>query len=271
MDVERPGTGTGMRKAAELDGAMAKKTRSYNNLIDCCLRFDEDPELAGDVGGQFVRLVTDYFFGEEKIASRGFELFLENTAPPPFVMSLKSMFDIDMAALEAYVRGGSLNDSMAGKIMLSPQYLKAFYPHHAPSFNKLPEDSRFELMDAIREKNDGILTAFTKMKLDRDADRKRKILTLIALVLKNIHLRTGAPLNRLSRPADEIIRSVYADADEVFSASQKQMAELMDDTKIKQLVKTFFMIKQFKDITGIALLFKDEVGRFKKRTESARG
>jgi hypothetical protein len=248
---------------------MAKKNGSFNNLIDCCLRLEHDPELEGNVGAQFVRLVTDYFFGEEKNASRGFELYLENCTPPPFVESLTSIFDIDMADLEAHVRGGALNDSMAGKIMLSPQYLKTFYPHHAPSFNKLPEDVRFELMDAIKEKNDGIISAFTKMKMDRDADRKRKILTLVALVLKNIHLRTGAPLNRLPKPADEIIRSLFAGADEVFSASQKQMAELMDDTKIKQLVKTFFMIKQFKDITDITALFKDEVGRFKKRTESS--
>ena len=250
---------------------MAKKGGSFNNLIDCCLKLEEDPELAGDVGAQFVSLVTDYFFREEKDASRGFELFLQNYTPPPFVASLSSIFDIDMAGLEAYVRGGSLNDSMAGKIMLSPQYLKAFYPHHAPSFNKLPEDARFEVMDAIKEKNEGILSAFAKMKKDRDADRKRRLITLVALVLKNIHLRTGAPMNKLARPAEEIIRSVYAGADEIFTASQKQMAELMDDTKVKQIVKTFFMIKQFKDITGIASLFKDEVGRFKKRTNSAQG
>ena len=47
--------------------------------------------------------------------------------------------------------------------MLSQQYLKAFYPHHAPSFNKLPEDVRFELLDLIKERNETILTAFEKM------------------------------------------------------------------------------------------------------------
>ncbi|TFH42632.1 MAG: hypothetical protein E4G96_03040 [Chrysiogenales bacterium] len=249
---------------------MSKKSSSFNNLIDFCLKMEEDPDLTGDVGKQFACLVMDYFFANEKSASRGFELFLQNLPPPPFVSSLKSIYDIQMGELESYVRGGTLNDSMAGKIMLSPHYLKAFYPHHAPSFNKLPEDVRFELMDKIKGKNEGVLSAFAKMMGDREADRRRKLITLIALVLKNIHLRTGAPMNSLPKPAEEIIRSVFSGADEVFTASQKQMAELQDDTKIKQIVKAFFMIKQFKDISAIALLFKEELGRFRKRTNSAR-
>ncbi len=150
--------------------------------------------------------------------------------------------------------------------MLSQQYLKAFYPHHAPSFNKLPEDVRFELLDLIKERNESILKAFEKMLVDREADKKRKILTLIALILKNIHLKTGSPFNKLSRPAEDIIRDIFSHTDEVFSATQKQITEIKDDTKIKQIVKTFFMVKQFKDITEISAMFKDELERYRKRT-----
>jgi len=48
------------------------------------------------------------------------------------------------------------------------------------------------------------------------------------------------------------------------------MADLLDDTKIKQMVKTMFMVKQFKDITGIAEIFKEELERYRKRTVLAR-
>ena len=56
----------------------------------------------------------------------------------------------------------------------------------------------------------------------------------------------------------------------MFTASQKQIADLQDDTKIKQMVKTFFMVKQFKDITDIAEMFKEELERYRKRTIGAR-
>jgi hypothetical protein len=70
---------------------------------------------------------------------------------------------------------------------------------------------------------------------------------------------------------EEIIRSTFHNTDEIFTASQKQMADLQDDTKIKQIIKSFFMIKQFKDITDIADLFKEELERYRKRTIIARG
>ena len=250
--------------------AMTKTGASFNNLVDFSLKMLEDPELSGDAKEQFVRILVDYFFGAEKGENRSIELFLNNIEPPSFIGTVKSVFDISVDELRDYVRGTTLNDSLAGRIMLSPQYLKAFYPHHAPSFNKLPEDARFELMDAIREKNDTIISAFEKMLEDRDADKKRKVITLVALIIKNTHHRTGAPFNRLSKSVEEIIRSTYHNTDEVFTASQKQMADLLDDTKIKQMVKTMFMVKQFKDITGIAEIFKEELERYRKRTVLAR-
>ena len=56
------------------------------------------------------------------------------------------------------------------------------------------------------KRNETILTAFGKMLVDREADKKRKILTLIALILKNIYLKTGSPFNKLAKPAEDIIR-----------------------------------------------------------------
>ncbi len=250
---------------------MAKKDESYNNLIDRYLKMVEDPDHAAQAGGQFLSMLADYFFFNEKNENRSVELLLANMEPPAFLSSATTLFDMDMDELKSYVQGSSTGESLAGKIMLSAQYLKTFYPHHAPSFNKLPEDVRFELMDAIKEKNDTIITAFEKMMSDRDADRKRKVLTLVALIIKNIHHRTGIPLNKLSRSVEDIIRETFHNIDDVFTASQKQMADLQDDTKIKQVVKTFFMVKQFKDITGIAEMFKGELERFRKRTIFARG
>lgn len=249
---------------------MAKKSDSYNNLIDLCLKMAEDPEFSGNAKAQFSRILTDYFFEEEKNANRNMELFLENIEPPPFLDGLASIFDISVDDLRAYVEGASFNESLAGKIMLSQQYLKAFHPHHAPSFNKLPEDVRFELMDAVKEKNAAIISAYEKMLVDRDADKKRKIMTLVALILKNIHLKSGAPFNKLPRPAEEIIGATFHNTGDVFTASQKQIADLQDDTKIKQMIKTFFMVKQFKDITGISEMFKEELERYRKRTIIAR-
>jgi hypothetical protein len=249
---------------------MAKINESYNNLIDVCLKLLEDPELAGKAGDQFNRILSDYFFAQEKNQNRTMELFLGNLESPPFLKGLKSIFDMNLEDLRTYVSGSTTNDSLAGKIMLSQQYLKAFYPHHAPSFSKLPEDVRFEIMDAIKEKNETIVSAFEKMLVDRDTDKKRKILTLVALIIKNVHYRSGAPFNTLAKSIEETIRSTFRNTDEVFTASQKQLADLQDSSKVKQMVKTLFMVKQFKDITGIADMFKDELDRYRKRTIIAR-
>jgi hypothetical protein len=250
---------------------MVKKSESFNNLIDEYLKMVEDPDHSASAGEQFITLLTNYFFSSEKNENRSVELLLGNIQPPPFLDSAKTLLDMDIDNLRSFVQGTSTSDSLAGKIMLSQQYLKAFYPHHAPSFNKLPEDVRFEVMDAIKEKNETIITAFEKMMSDREADRKRKVITLVALIVKNIHQRTGAPFNKLSKNAEDIIKETFHNTDEVFTANQKQMADLQDDTKIKQMIKSFFMVKQFKDITGIAELFKRELERYRKRTIFARG
>jgi hypothetical protein len=242
---------------------------SYNNLIDECLKLEGDTAVSGKGKDLLLWIIGEYFFKDEKSASKNIELVINNLPPPPFHSQGNTIFNISMDELRSYILNGSFNESLAGKIMLSPPYLKSFYPNHPPAYAKLPEDVRFELMDAIKAKNEAILSAFEKMLIDRNADKQRKILTLVALILKNIHLRSEAPLKKLERPAEETIRSIFNNTEEIFAASQKQVADLSDDVKIRQLTKAFFMIKQFKDIAGIAAMFKEELERFRKRTISA--
>ena len=149
--------------------------------------------------------------------------------------------------------------------MLSPAYLKAFYSSHPPSFSKLPEDVQFELIEKVKKKNDKLIEAFQKMMKDREADKKRKIITLIALIIRNIHLKSGRPLNKLQKSAEELISSIFLNTDEVFVASQKQLSDLNDDSKVKELIKSFFKVMQFKEITEIADIYKVELDRYRKR------
>jgi hypothetical protein len=154
--------------------------------------------------------------------------------------------------------------------MLSKEFLKHQYPHHAPSFGKLPEDVRFELIDDIKEKNSLIINAFSKMFKDLETTKERTVITLIALILKNIHRKTGRAINKLDEPAETIIKNIFPNTDSVFCGDQKQMGQLSDDSNIKDLVKKFFIIKQFAEITELAELFNDELSRFKRRWVKSR-
>ncbi len=242
-----------------------KKGESYNNLIDICIEFELDPNLGGNSGDMFKKLLADYFFKNECAVSKQMEQFFENFEAPDFLNEMNNLLDIEISKLAEYVNGETINDSLAGKIMLSKVYLKNFYPGQNPSFGALPEDIKFELVDKIKEKNSTIIAAFEKMKKDREADKNRKIITLISLIIKNLYIKTGRPLNKLHEPAEKIIREIFPNADEKFLANQKQLADINDDTKIKELIKTFFMIKQYKDIEEIGELYKKELDRYKRR------
>lgn len=244
---------------------MGTSEDTYNNLIDECIALDEDPSLKGDVKAEFSRLLSNYFFRREIELSKNLELFLSNFSVPDIFNGFNSIIDIDIDILTEMVHGNSINDSLAGKIMLSQQYLKSFYPNHSPSYSKLPEDIRFELMQLIKEKNECIITAFSKMKADVASDRNRQIMTLIALILKNIHLRSGMPLNTLQSPLNVIIQKIFPMALDRFDAKPKQISELLDDSKIKELIKIIFKVKQFKEITILADQYKQEFSRYHKR------
>jgi hypothetical protein len=241
----------------------------FVDLIDFCIEAERDPDISGKGEEVFRRLLIAYFFREETEESKGFTLFLEKLDLPGFLGNYSSMFDVDLDELKKSIDGETTNDSLCGKIMLSVQYLKAFYPHHPPSFSQLPADVKPELLTNIKKMNADIFQAFEKLKKDEAVDRCRKIITLIAMILKRIHVKTEFPLNKLTRKAEDIIREIYEDCDDVFRATPKQLAELRDDTRLKTLIKTFFSIRKFQEISEIATLFKEEFERLKNRTVRA--
>lgn len=238
----------------------------FVDLIDSCIDAERDPEISGNAVEIFRRLMITYFFREETEENKGFTLFLEKMELPGFLGGYTSIFDVDLSELKRSIDGETTNDSLCGKIMLSSHYLKAFYPHHPPSFAQLPADVKPELLTNIKTMNADIYQAFEKMKKDEAADRNRKILTLIAMILKRIHVKTEFPLNKLTRKAEDIIREIYEDCDDAFRATPKQLAELRDDTRLKTLIKTFFSIRKFQEISEMATIFKDEFERLKNRT-----
>ena len=240
--------------------------KAFDGLLDFCIDLESDPEAAGNIEESFRRVLGGFFFGEETAESKPMSLYFSNLQCPGFLGRFTSLIDVDVDELSVFIDGETVNTSLAGKIMLSPQYLKAFYPHHPPSFNQLPPDVRQELLDKIKQKNADMRAAFEKMKRDVEADRGRKVLTLVAMILKAIHYRTEFPLNKLSMKAEDAIRAVYGRADEVFKASSTQLAELRDDSKIKELVKTFFAVRKFQDIAEMSDIFKQEFERLKNRT-----
>ncbi|RPI94633.1 MAG: hypothetical protein EHM32_06560 [Spirochaetales bacterium] len=243
---------------------MARK-ETFNNLIDICIQMEENPDLAGNAKEMFRQLLAEYFFRSDVYDSKKIAYLIENMALPDFLGECRSLIEIDMDRLRAFIEGDSINDSLGGRIMITADYLKSFYPHHPPAFNKLPPDVREELLRKVKNRNLLIIDAFEKIMTDRAADRSRKVITLVALILKNIHRKTGLPLNPPGAPAETVIRGIFAHCDDVFNAKQRQVAELNDDTKIKEIIKAFFTVKKFQDLAGITKLFKVELDRYRKR------
>jgi len=247
------------------EGSGMAKKETFNNLIDICIQMEENPDLAGNASEMFRHLLSDYFFKGDVYDSKRIAFLIDNMKLPDFLGEHRSLIEVDMEKLAAFIERDTINDSLSGRIMITADYLKAFYPHHPPAFNKLPPDVREELLQRVKERNRLILEAFEKIKTDRQADRSRKVITLVALILKNIHRKTGLPLNPPSAPAETAIRGVYNNCDEVFNAKQRQLAELGDEAKIKEIIKTFFTVKKFQDLAGITKLFKAELDRYRKR------
>lgn len=238
---------------------------SYNNLIDVCMALDEDAQIGGNPTEKFRRILADYFFKRETYESKSMDLFFDNFEVPPLIEGKNSLIDVDLEEMKSYINGNSINDSLCGTIMLSSQYLKYYYPHHPPSFTKLPADVKEEVIEKVRAKNQLITNAFEKMNSDRKSDKNRKILTLVALILKNIHIKAGLPFNKLDVKAEEIIRSIFQECDVIYKGAQKQTADLKDDNKVKALIKRFFPVKKFQDIAEISTMFKNELERYRKR------
>jgi hypothetical protein len=243
--------------------AREDKKVTYRNLLDVILALEEGSVSGSEV---FLKIMMEYFFKQE-CDEKKFYTFIKGFDLPKFFSEADSIADIDIETLSNYINGNSYTDSLCGNIMLSKPYLKTFYQNHQPEFKKLPSDVQMDLIDKIKDKNNQILSAFHKMHEDREADRSRTILRLIALVLKNIQIRTGLPFASLKSSAEESIRTVFRNTDEVFNATKGQIAELTDDKNIKALIKTFFIIRRNQDLSEIAEHFRVEVERFKKRAE----
>jgi len=245
------------------------KEKTFNNLIDYCISLEEDNSTGGKVSEMFRRLLMDYFFNREVEESKSLAGFLENWQAPSFMENAATIFAIDDNELQNFIMGETINDSLCGMVMLSKQYLKSFFPHHTPSFSQLPDDVKTELVSSIKEKNQIIIDAFEKMSRDRAADKNRKMIALVALILKNIHRRSGRPVNKLDAPVQSLLKKHLSGADDVFVGRQTQMSELNDDTMIKELIKSFFKIRKYADINEMTELFKQEVDRFRKRAIKA--
>ena len=245
------------------------KEKTYNNLIDYCISLEEDNSIGGDVTEMFRKLLMDYFFEPEVEESKSLAVFFENWEAPSFMKDAAHIFAIDDEQLQSFIMGETINDSLCGTVMLSKQYLKSFFPQHPPAFAQMPDEVKTELVSQIKEKNQVIIDAFEKMSQDREADKNRKMIALAALVLKNIHRRTGRPVNKMDTSVEELLRSQLPDADDVFVGRQAQLSVLNDDSMVKELIKSFFKIRQYADINEMAVLFKQEVERFRKRAIKA--
>lgn len=245
--------------------------KDYDGLINKVIELTEDSEGETDAGKMFSKLLCNYFFEEEYAESKKFQGFLSDFEPPSFLNGVGSIFDTDMDQLKNYINGEMANDSLCGRIMMSKPYLSAFYPDSPPDFNSLPDELKDELFQKIKDTNGKIIYAFEKMLSDLNKDKNRKILTMVAMILKSVHYKTELPFNKLAQPAEAIIRSVFNNPDDVFTAKEVQVRDLGDDTKIKQLIKTFFKIKAFSEIAEIAGLYREELESYKKRTIFAMG
>lgn len=241
---------------------MAKKSESFNNLIDFCVGIESNPELQGKTEMIFRTILSDYFFKTESAENKKMEAFFNEVELPSFLKNCSSIFEIDVEKLKNEIEDGMINETLCGRIFLSQSYLKTFHSNHPPSYSKLPENLKFELMDEIKAKNSLIIFAFEKLRNDLEADKNRKISTLIALIIKNIHLKTGKPLNKISKPVNEIISSLFIHGNEIFIANQKQLSDIKDNSKIKELIKIFFPVRQFKEISEITEIYNKELERF---------
>ena len=239
---------------------------SYKNLLDYILELEENPEYIGKIEEQFRTLISDYFFKDEA-REKPIALFLKGVEIPSPILSCGSLLNVTPEQIKALTENDLPGNTIAGQIMMSKQYLKVFYSNHQPEYKKLPPSVQLELLDEIKEKNDAISYAFIKMNEDIEADKKRKIITLTALIISNIHKKTGVPYNKLTEPANSILNANISNGNNTFTGKPQDLTDLTDDSIIKNLIKTFFVIKQHKDLVTYSDFFKSELKRYQRRVK----
>lgn len=244
---------------------MAREGRktTFWNLIDIVIALEEEKSDRSEV---FLKILMEYFFKQE-CEEKKFFSFMKGFELPKLFSETESIASIDEHAFEEFVNGSSPADSLCGQIMLSKPYLKTFQQNHQPEFKKLPPDVQLTMLEEIKERNAHIIKAFRKMHEDREADQTRTVLRLVALILKNIQIRTGLPFSQLKGEASDAIREIFRDADSIFEAAPPQIAEMTDDKNIKALIKVFFVIRRNQDLSEIAEYFRKEFERYRKRAE----
>ncbi len=228
---------------------------TYHNLIDAIIDIEEDPDSRDPARG-FPRLLCEYFFAEETSENKAIAGYIYQL-PVPEVIKQKGLLKLTPEDIRPLVEGENLNDTLCARIMLQPAYLKYAFPHHSPAFSKMPPDIKGEIIKLIKERNQMVLNAFQKMQQDIQATKERTIKTLIALILKNVHLKTGMPFAKISEPVGQLIEKNFNFCNETFIASNKQIHEINDDAKIKNLLKSLFVVKRFDELTELAKVFKD--------------
>lgn len=241
----------------------------YNKVLDIIIDQINNPEIAGSPNGMFKYLMVNYFFREEVSDNKNFNIFLTHYNFPNFDPSINDLREIDVKTISNFINGSDVESSLCGQIMLSKNYLKSFYPNHVSEYLKLPHDIRMEMRANAEERNNSIIAAFEKMHQDIAADKKRKVLSLVALVLVNISRRTGRQLKNTDQSAEKIIKAHFSNYKETFSGNETQMADLNDESIVRDLLKYFFVIKSYGELKAISDMFKDEVERFRKRVNSA--
>ena len=242
-----------------------EKPDIFNNLIDICIDYEDDPRKSDDTVDIFRYLLREYFFRKEITETKAVQKIVDNVQIPLAISSSSSILKVDLNKLREELTMDAIIDTLCGRIILAEGYLKYFYHNFPPSFEKIPIEEKVEIVEKIKSKNLGILQAFEKINDDMIADKNRKVITLIALIVKNIHLRSGHPLIKQDKPANEIIASIFREVDQVYVASGRQNANLLDDSNIRELLKSFFPIYQFSDFTELGTQYKNELERFRKR------
>lgn len=239
---------------------------TFRNLLDFLLEAEENPEYSGNREDLWRHLIADYFFRDEA-REKPMAAFFKGMDVPDVIRSSPSLIGLDPESVRSLVENDIPNETLCGKIMMSKPFLKTFYSNHQPEFKKMPPDVQMELLDDISARNNSILEAFAKMQDDIASDSKRTNKTLAALIIRNIHLKHGIPYNKLDGSVDQVLSEKIENGDTVFQGRPQDMASLGDDSTIKDITKTFFPIKQHKDLVEYADFFKKELERYKRRAK----
>jgi hypothetical protein len=247
--------------------AVERKT-TFLNLIDRIIILEKGGKARSD--DVFRKIMMEYFFQRECEEKKVLAL-LKSFDLPVFFESKNSLLDLDHEQFTTFIKGNMTNNSFPGQILLSKQYLKSFHPNYPSELSKMPPDEQMEILTEVKDKIARIIAAFDKMREDIEADKQRTVLTLVALIFRNIHIRTGIAFTNLERLASDIINEVFKGSESVFIASPEQCAELSDDRNIKALIKEFCVIRKNRDLAEIADLFKKEFERYKIRAQYAFG